>query len=388
MSIMIFGADGYLGWPLTMKLARTFPNEKIILVDNQTRRRLVKEVGGQSITPTLELQERIRALKSVFKLDTNIEWINLDVTSPEVDDVVREHKPRLVYNLAQIGSAPFSMQGPDEAAYLLNNNEVGNLRILFAVRHHCPDAHIIKSGSFGQYAKCGIDIAEGYFFPEYRGKTATIPAPYPRQSDDIYHITKINDSNFVSMAARKWGLRCTDVMQSTVFGVHTEETRTSDLLHTRYDHDEYFGTVLNRFVAQVVTGHPITIYGTGLQRTGLMALEDAIASLVSMASEPALPGQHRVINNVTEKSYCINEIAAELKKIARSKGLNAHISHGVHNPREENELEKLNYNIDTHYLSTKISPSNLENVITEAIATITKYRDQIDESLLVPKFNW
>ncbi len=78
------------------------------------------------------------------------------------------------------------------------------MRLLWAVRKHVPNAHIIKLGSFGEYAKGGIDIAEGYFLPEHNGMTANKPMPFPREADDIYHISKINDTNYVAMACRVW----------------------------------------------------------------------------------------------------------------------------------------------------------------------------------------
>jgi UDP-sulfoquinovose synthase len=43
-----------------------------------------------------------------------------------------------------------------------------------------------------------------------------------------------------------------------------------------------FGTVVNRFAAQIVAGQPMTVYGSGHQRTGLMALDDAVASLARL----------------------------------------------------------------------------------------------------------
>ena len=36
----------------------------------------------------------------------------------------------------------------------------------------------------------------------------------------------------------------------------------------RFDYDGVFGTVLNRFVVQAVTGHPLTVYGKGGQTRG------------------------------------------------------------------------------------------------------------------------
>jgi hypothetical protein len=77
-----------------------------------------------------------------------------------------------------------------------------------------PEAHLIKLGSFGEYAQCGLEIPEGYFTPRATpARTADRPVPFPREADDIYHITKIHDTNYSALACRKWDLRVTDVMQ-------------------------------------------------------------------------------------------------------------------------------------------------------------------------------
>ncbi len=387
MSILIFGGDGYIGWPLAMRVARLFPGEKIVLVDNLTRRALVKELGSDSVTPILSLPDRIAAFKRRFG-PVDIEWVRLDVTSPEVDDLVALYKPRLVFHLAQIGSAAYSMRGPEESIRTLTNNEGGNLRILWAVRRHVPDAHFVKSGSFGTYAKCGTDIPEGYFFPEYGGRRALTPAPFPRQADDAYHVSKINDTNYISLACRKWGMRVTDVMQSTIFGLHTEETRVDPDLITRFDYDEYFGTVVNRFLAQTAIGRPMTVFGTGWQRTGLMALEDALASIGALAKETPARGQHRVVNHVTEKSFCIREVALEVQRAARKMGYAAEIELSRHNPRGENDTSKLEYGIDTAYVASRVSRVDLPGVLEETLRTVAENASRIDPARFEPRTAW
>ena len=52
------------------------------------------------------------------------------------------------------------------------------MRLLWAVRQHIPDAHLIKLGSFGNTRK-RVEIAEGYFQPEFNGRIAIKPMPYP-----------------------------------------------------------------------------------------------------------------------------------------------------------------------------------------------------------------
>ena len=276
------------------------------------------------------------------------------------------------------------MAGIEEALFTLNNNEGNNMRLLWAVRKHVPDAHIIKIGSFGEYAKAGLDITEGYFFPEHNGQKANRPMPFPREADDIYHISKINDTNYAAMACRKWNLRITDVMQSTIFGLKTEEMADCDALYTRFDYDEIFGTVLNRFLTQVIAGYPLTVYGTGNQRTGLMSLKDSVNSLANIVNNIPECGTHRVINHVTEARYSINELAATITGIAKEEGYSVAIKE-TFDPRNERPESKQEYGIDTAYIDKHLISTPFNNIIRDAFKFIKRYKDNIVTHVFTPK---
>jgi UDP-sulfoquinovose synthase len=64
------------------------------------------------------------------------------------------------------------------------------------------------------------------------------------------------------LACKLWELRATDIMQGVVYGTRTDSINDERLL-TRFDFDEAFGTVINRYCAQAVIGHPLTPYGKG-----------------------------------------------------------------------------------------------------------------------------
>ena len=36
--IVVVGGDGYVGWPLSLKLSKLYPEDKIIIVDNLVKR--------------------------------------------------------------------------------------------------------------------------------------------------------------------------------------------------------------------------------------------------------------------------------------------------------------------------------------------------------------
>ena len=385
-TILVLGGDGYYGWPLSMKLAVLYPDHKIVVVDNEWRRNTVKSFGFQTLIPIAKPRERIAAFKKIHGQD-NIHYVRMDINSERLEEVIAAERPHTIYHLAQQCSAPFSMKGLEEALFTIQNNEAGNMRLLWAVRRHVPDAHIVKLGSFGEYAKGGIDIAEGYFFPRHKGVIANKPMPYPREADDIYHISKINDTNYVAMACRVWQLRITDVMQSTIFGFLTEEMNDCEELYTRCDYDHMFGTVVNRFLTQAVFGHPLTVYGKGNQRTGLMALKDSVNSLVTFVADVPDAGTHRVINHVTETNFSINELAAAVENVANKAGYNVKIVR-THDPRQEQVDTKQQYGIETEFNGHDTLHTSFEEVATEMLGVIERFKDNIVESLFVPNVNW
>ncbi|WP_456469403.1 hypothetical protein [Archaeoglobus sp.] len=53
MAILVTGADGYVGWPVLLRLAETFHDERVVGVDNFARRKWVEEIGSVSANPIL-----------------------------------------------------------------------------------------------------------------------------------------------------------------------------------------------------------------------------------------------------------------------------------------------------------------------------------------------
>ena len=385
-TILVLGGDGYYGWPLAMKIAAKHPKTRVVIADNEWRRNIVKSFGFQTLIPIAKPAERIQAFSSIHGQD-NLYYVRLDVNTERIEEIIAHEKPHTIFHLAQQCSAPYSMKGIEEALFTVNNNEAGNMRLLWAVRKHVPNAHIIKLGSFGEYAQGGIDIAEGYFFPRHKGIEATKRMPYPREADDIYHISKINDSNYVAMACRVWNLRITDVMQSTIFGFITEEMADCETLYTRCDYDHIFGTVVNRFLTQTVYGHPLTVYGKGNQRTGLMALRDSVNSMVTFIDDIPEAGTHKVVNHVTETNFSINELSATIKDIAAGEGYDVKIIR-THDPRQEQVDTKQEYGIETGYSGHDTLHSPFADVTKEMLRIMERFKGNIAESLFVPSIKW
>ena len=165
------------------------------------------------------------------------------------------------------------------------NNVAGTLNLLFAIREFAPECHLVKLGTMGEYGTPNIDIEEGYIRIEHNGRSDVVP--YPKQPGSFYHLSKVHDSHNIMFACKAWSLRATDLNQGVVYGTVTDEVALDETLINRFDYDEVFGTVLNRFCVEAVIGHPLTVYGKGGQQRGFLDIRDTVRCIELACLNPA-----------------------------------------------------------------------------------------------------
>ncbi len=372
MKILIPGIDGYIGWALA--LHQLSLGNEVCGIDNFSRRKNVEEMGSWSAIPIESMDVRIKYLQE--KYGDKISFFEGDlVNSQFTNDVMKKFQPDAIVHLAEQPSAPYSMIDQDHTIYTQQNNVMGTLNLLFAIKNYAPNAHLVKLGTMGEYGyEAGLEIAEGFFEIEFRGKKAMIP--YPRQAGSWYHWTKVHDSNNIMFACKLWGLRSTDIMQGIVYG-----TRTNEIIdkkdHTRFDFDESFGTVINRFCSQAVIGHPLSIYGTGGQTRGFLALVDSIQCISILLDKPAEENEYRVVNQFDEQ-YNVAELAQKIQTAGNKKDLNVQIQK-FENPRleKENHYYKADHNIlkELGFKPTRLIDDEIDMMLDDLII----YKDRINE---------
>ena len=330
MRILILGGDGYLGWPTAMRFSAK--GHEVSVVDNFARRRWLAENGTDSLTPIASLDERLEAWH-----ERSGNHIRSFVGSMEdaafVDDVIAETLPEAIVHYAEQPSAPYSMKSRETAVETQYSNVIGTLNLLFAIRDQVPDAHLVKLGTMGEYGTPNIDIEEGYIEIEHKGRKDTLP--FPKLPGSLYHLSKVHDSHNIHFACRIWGLRATDLNQGVVYGVETDESAGDERLITRFDYDQYFGTVLNRFCTQAVIGHPLTVYGEGGQTRGFLNIRDTLQCVELAVANPADLGDFRVFNQFTEQ-FSVSELAELVRASAGEVGIDVEIKK-YPNPRVEME---------------------------------------------------
>jgi UDP-sulfoquinovose synthase len=381
MRIIVLGGDGYCGWATALYLSGK--GHSVAIADNFARRQWDHELGVQTLTPIRPLSARVKAWHELT--GNTIECLIGDVTDYDfLSSAVQEFGPEAVIHFAEQRSAPYSMIDRKHAVFTQVNNVVGTLNVLFTLCEFQPDCHLIKLGTMGEYGTPNIDIEEGYITIEHNGRRDLLP--FPKQPGSFYHLSKVHDSHNMMFACKAWGLRATDLNQGVVYGTLTEEVALDEELINRFDYDEVFGTVLNRFCAQAAIGHPLTVYGKGGQTRGFLDIRDTVRCVEIACLNPSARGECRVFNQFTEQ-FSVLELAQLTKAAAEHLGLRVEIDH-LPDPRVEAE---------EHYYSAKhskliemgLKPHHLSSALLDSLLSVAlKYRERIDASLMLPRVNW
>lgn len=383
MKVLIAGIDGYLGWPLAQYLS--LRGHEVAGLDAFLRRAWVEEVGGTSAIPVYDMPDRLAAFRDHYGYVPQFRQGNL-LDYEFVRDFLSAFQPDTVVHLGEMPSAAYSMIDPAHTAFTQHNNVIGNLNVLWAIKEACPDAHLVKLGTMGEYGTPNIDIPEGFFEVEFRGRKDRLP--FPRQPGSFYHLSKVHDSHNTLFACKIWGLRSTDIMQGVVFGTQIDAAQDDPRLRTRLDFDQCFGTAINRFCCQAVIGHPLTLYGEGQQKRGFLPLRDSMQCLALVVENPPQPGEYRVINQFDE-CYTIEELALLVRQAGNQCGLNVEIQK-FENPRHEASAHYYNPDrarlVELGYQPTRDAAGEIRLMLTD----LENYREQIRARLdvLVPDIRW
>ncbi len=383
MRVFIAGVDGYLGWSLSMYLAKR--GYEVAGADNYYRRDWVQEMGSQSATPICKMTERLEAFRENF--GQNLQFFKGDITDYNfIENIFKHFRPEVIVHLGEMPSAPYSMIDVRHATWTQTNNIVGTLNILHAMRDISSDSHLVKLGTMGEYGTPNVDIPEGFFEIEYRGRKDWLP--FPRQAGSWYHQSKVHDSHNVMFACKIWGLCSTDIMQGVVFGTRIEEMGDDERLLTRLDFDQSFGTAINRFCCQAVIGMPLSPYGKGRQKRGFLPLKDSMQCLTLAIENPPKAGEYRVFNQF-EEVYDVTGLAQKVKEAGESIGLKVEVKN-LENPRKE--LEEHYYSPDhQHLLDLGYQPTHdMEQELKLMMRDLIKYRDKIEgrREALIPDIRW
>jgi len=396
MRVLILGMDGYLGWPLALRLARL--GMQVSGMDNLSRRKWVSDRNAHSVVPILSMEDRLKKAKEVLDVDINYREFDI-LNRDELRDFLEEVEPEVIVHYAENSSAPYSMMSMENSIDVQTNNTIGTLGLLWLIKEICPESSLVKLGTAGEYGSplTGRPLFEGMFPSDavirWNDREWSLGGEIaPRDPVSFYHVSKVQGTYNIYECCKYWWLRSYDIMQGVVYGNYTQEIALDPGLQTRFDVDEFFGTVINRFVSQAVAGIPLTIYGSGNQIKGFITLEEAMECMVRLIISPPEPGQYDVVNQVSGL-YQVKQIAETIGAIGNDKyGLDVTIQR-LENPRVETEVHPL------EIISTKLkeefgleSKPDLEGEVDRMFKILTqdhvKARILEKKDSITPKTTW
>ncbi len=383
-TILILGGDGYLGWSLGLAFGHR-TNVNVVLVDNLIKRTWEKQVGASLLVPLANPSKRIADYERIFgKKNISFEKVDL-LDQKAVARLITKHKPFAIVNAAQQPSAPFSMMSAENAAATYANNIVGHLNVVWTIAEVDKSIAYIKLGSAGCYSNIDtnfVPLEKTDFEFKHKGKTKKIAKSWmPMRANDFYHQSKIADFHIDDLASEIWKLKIATVQQATIFGATIEENRdpANHRLSTRFNYDETFGTVINRFVCQIAIDHPMTVYGDGDQRTGTISLPDTVDNFLNLAYTDIPAGEHMVAHNFTER-LSIKEIAELLFEVSGFTKVTF-----IENPRKES-AGTLKKELERH--RTLGIPRKTSDELKALLEFTMLYKENIDPSVIMPKVKW
>ena len=370
---------------------------KVTVVDNYFRRNNCTELDIGMLYPIPTLVERAKIWYE--KTGYEIKVVIGDLTDPEVmrglfsNDVnyawelekgSQFNYPEVVIHYAEQPSAPYSLLNYKYANKTLSNNLLITNNLIFAIKDFNPETHVIHIGTMGEYGTPNIDIEEGWIDIEHKGRSGKFL--FPRQASSIYHTSKIMDTDLMWFGVRTWNLRMTDLMQGPVYGIETDESRIDPRLNTLFNYDEIFGTVVNRFITQAVSGYPLTVYGKGGQTRGYLNIKDTMQCVYKAALNKPKAGELKIFNQIVEV-FSVNDLAEKTLKVGSSLGYDVKIECKI-NPRKEAEEHYYNP-VYQGLVDIGLEPTYFTDDVMQGIFKIVeKYKTNIRKDIIFKGIKW
>ena len=376
MTVLVTGADGYIGWPTALRIANR-TDDRVVLADNFGRREWVENVGATSAVPIAGIDERIAAAEDVYGLG-NLSFVEGDLVERSfVDELLSVHEPDVVVHAAAQPSAPYSQINGERANYTQHNNMQATRNLLWGLEEQdMTDTHFVETTTTGVYGAPEFPIPEGGATMENQGERDEVP--FPAMAGSWYHLTKSHDAANMRLAHSQFDIPISDVRTSIIYGTEVQETRQDPRLKTRFDFDYYFGVVAHRFAAQAVAGYPVTIYGKGEQRKPFVSLEDAVEGLARLAvMDPDDRADDYVVYNQVTRAISIVEVGETIAEVADDYDLDVAVEH-FENPRDEDETHKMEIENERYLDLIDGQDQTFAEGVADIFATLTEHADRIE----------
>jgi len=386
MKIIITGGDGFCGWPTSLHLSNLGHN--VLIIDNLSRRSIASALQYESLTEINAIHNRIAKWRELTGQE--ILFYNLDIAHDyaPLKEVVSSYNPDCIVHLAAQRSAPYSMMTVEAGNYTLSNNVLSANNVLRAIEQHDRTIKLVHLGSIGVYGyeDRAFEIPEGH--TEFSSVDSNnveykVQGQIPLNPTSIYHLSKSQITSLLNFYSQNYAINITDLYQGIVWGTQTTETRMSSELSNRFDYDEIYGTVLNRFVVQAQAGMPISVYGKGMQTRAFIHIQDTVKCIETAVISPAANNSEVEVMHQISETRTVKSVADHVANL-----MNAKIKQVV-NPRDEEEEHRYIL-ANTKFKALGMNRLNTlgDNLLDEIQNVVSKNLHRIDQSCIAPKVKW
>lgn len=279
---------------------------------------------------------------NIREIRDQVEFIKGDVRDFDALKAVTQGKSLIYHMAAQVGRE-ISMEDP----WLdTNTNCNGTLNLLEICRRWNPEAKIVYAGSRGQ-------IGEPQYLP--------VDEDHPCEPTDIYGINKL--------AAEKYLL-----LYSHVYGMPVVSLRLNNVYGERCQMQNGFYGILNWFMANAMTGKPITVYGKGSQTRDYVYIADVVDAFLRAGVSSAANNQVFFVGSGKETVFL-----DMVKEVVRAVGKGEIVHVPFPESREKIDIKKFVVTYDKINAALGWEPQ--VDLRTGIERTVAFYRDWLSEYL-------
>ena len=149
MKVIVFGGDGFCGWPTSLYLSKL--GFEVLIIDNLSRRNIDNELEVNSLTPIRPMNSRLKAWNEVS--GNKITFMNVDIAIDysKLFHAIKEFNPDAVVHFAEQRAAPYSKKTSWHKRYTVSNNINATHNLMAAIVELDLDIHVVHLGTMGVY---------------------------------------------------------------------------------------------------------------------------------------------------------------------------------------------------------------------------------------------
>jgi UDP-glucose 4-epimerase len=208
---------------------------------------------------------------NIRDISDQVRFVEGDIRNPDLMGSLVAEADVVFHMAAQVGRE-ISMENPKLDAEI---NCIGTLNVLEAARKSGVPPVIVFAGSRGQTGE-----------PE----VLPVDESHPDRPTDVYGINKLAAEKYLFLYHQVYGIPVVSLRLNNVYGPRCQM------------HAGFYG-ILNWFMANAMTGKPVTVYGQGLQTRDYVYIEDVVEAFHLAAFNEKAVGQMFYVGSGVETVF-------------------------------------------------------------------------------------